>query len=109
MRIGASANGPGWILDVGPRTTGTRPGGFFDQFDFNLAIAVLDQLVAEFEKLVPAPLSLESLEEVDRAPGVYQLFLDDVLSYVGKADSNLAKRLGEHRASFYSRKNVDVD
>lgn len=82
---------------------------FFSQFDFNLAEAVLAQLVMEFDELEPASLVPDNLSKVDREPGVYQLFLDDTLVYVGKADDNLSKRLGEHYLTITSRKNTNVD
>lgn len=81
----------------------------FGRFDFDLAAAVTDQLIAAFDALCVGPLKTELLSQIDGEQGVYQLFVDDVLMYVGKADIPLPKRLEEHRWNLSGRENVDMD
>lgn len=86
-------------------TTPIKP---YSRFDFDLARAVLEQLVEVFDSLPIGPLEEILVNEVDRSPGVYQLFLAGRLHYVGKADNNLRKRLLEHFSTLSSRKNADM-
>lgn len=80
----------------------------FTRFDFDLAAAVLSQLVAAFDSLPIGPLTDELLSQVDPEQGVYQLYLSGKLMYVGKATDSLAKRLGEHLWNLKGRKNVNI-
>jgi len=82
---------------------------FFDRFDFDLARAVLGQLVKAFDRLGTAPLASDAIARVDRSPGVYQLFHRERLVYVGKDEKSLQKRLGEHYWTIRGRKNISVD
>lgn len=71
-------------------------------FQLSMTIALRDQLLARLEGLTPAPLSLESIEKLERRSGVYQLFRGDELVYVGKAD-RLAGRLRQHQIKLAGR------
>lgn len=75
-------------------------------FDFDLGQAVTSQLVNSFTELSKGNLTPEVLARLSHLPGVYQLYLDDTLMYVGKADKSVAERLEEHRWNLSGRKNV---
>lgn len=77
-------------------------------FDFDLARAVLNQLVRTFDKMGIGPLKPDVLHEMVRAPGVYQLYHHGELVYVGKADNHLGKRLHDHYLTLRGRKNINV-
>ncbi len=81
----------------------------YGRFDFDLAAAVTDQLIAAFDALSVGPLTASILGEIDQEQGVYQLFLDGRLMYVGKAEVPLPKRLGEHRWNLSGRRNIDLE
>ena len=77
-------------------------------FDLDIPKAIHEQLVEVFENLDTADLL--RIEPAGPLPvtshrGVYGLFVDQALMYVGKA-SNLARRLGEHRVKLSGRHNV---
>lgn len=80
----------------------------FARFDFDLAPALLAQLVAAFDALAIGSLTQTLLDQMPPQQGVYQLYLADKLMYIGKADDSLPKRLGEHLWNLTGRKNVDV-
>lgn len=84
--------------------SGARP---YEDFDFDLARAVLDQLVEAFDGLAIGRLDAETLLGVEARQGVYQLFLGGELVYIGKADS-LQNRLLRHFRALQGRRNVDV-
>ncbi len=54
-------------------------------------------------------LTSEALQSARAEPGVYQLFLDDTLVYVGKSDGSLQGRLDRHRKALTGRQNVTID
>ncbi len=59
---------------------------------------------------MPAPLSAEYLkEEIQHRPGVYQLYVDDELVYVGKASKSLRDRLDVHRKKISGRVNISLE
>ncbi|MGB0695753.1 MAG: GIY-YIG nuclease family protein [Rhodospirillaceae bacterium] len=70
----------------------------FKDFEFDLPRALLHSLVQEFEGVQPAPLTATAVAEVPETQGVYQLFKDGQLVYIGKtdADSGLNRRLTRH-------------
>jgi hypothetical protein len=80
---------------------------FFAHFEIDIITALADQLTAAFAGLEPAPLRVENLAIVPSDQGVYHLFRNRLLVYVGKAD-NLRKRLSEHRFKIMGRCNIDV-
>jgi hypothetical protein len=80
----------------------------YARFDFDLAAAVTEQLIAAFDGLAVGPLIQSLINEIDTEQGVYQLYLGNRLMYAGKADDSLPKRLGEHRWNLSGRKNIDM-
>jgi len=80
---------------------------FFDEFEIDLVSALAEQLVAAFDKLDVGSLTEEHINTVPKEQGVYQLFRDGALVYVGKAD-NLRGRLIQHRRKIVGRQNIDV-
>lgn len=80
----------------------------YARFDFDLAAAVTEQLIAGFDALAVGPLIQSIISEIDPEQGVYQLYLSDRLMYAGKADDSLPKRLEEHRWNLSGRKNIDM-
>lgn len=80
----------------------------YGRFDFDLASAVTEQLIAAFDALPVGPLVKTTLKEIEAEQGVYQLFLKGKLVYVGKAEIPLPKRLEEHRWNLFGRHNVDM-
>jgi hypothetical protein len=79
------------------------------EFEFDLPEALLGKLVQVFADLVPAGLTQESLANIPDAQGVYQLYLDDELVYIGKTDaeSGLRKRLERHSQKVRHRERLD--
>lgn len=80
----------------------------FDLFDFDLAKAVLDQLVAAFDALPIGRLHPEVYSPMKRGQGVYQLFLEKHLVYIGKADKDLRGRLDRHYSMLSARRNIEI-
>ncbi len=81
----------------------------FKHFDFDLARAVLEQLVEVFDSLPIGPLEGALVSQIDETPGVYMLFVSGRLHYIGKADKNLSGRLMDHLWTLRSRKNIDIN
>lgn len=81
---------------------------YFEDFEFNLPAALLEQLVSLFSEMTPGALNDETVLSVPEAQGVYQLFFNDELVYVGKtdADAGLRKRLLRHARKIRSRCNL---
>lgn len=74
-------------------------------FDLDIPRALHAQLIAAFDALKPEPLArLPELDVLSRI-GVYGLFLNGSLVYVGKAGS-LSKRLTEHHFKIRGRRNL---
>lgn len=71
-----------------------------------------DQLSELLAQLDPAPLSLDSLEELEPTPGIYELLHDGPnglrVMYVGKADRSLPDRLEDHFIKISARHNIDI-
>ncbi len=76
-------------------------------FEIDIIDALATQLVGAFEKLSIGPLTPAVLDTLDREQGVYQLFLNNRLVYIGKAD-DLPRRLGEHHFKITGRQGLDV-
>ena len=70
----------------------------YQEFEFDLPGALLTHLVQVLDGMDAAPLDRPSLTEIPEAQGVYQLFLDGVLVYIGKTDAEagLFRRLTRH-------------
>jgi len=81
---------------------------FVDGFDINIREALRTQLIESLSRLTPEPLSAASLSYVPNKPGVYQLYHNNVLTYVGKSESSLSNRLGEHVEKISGRKHITI-
>jgi hypothetical protein len=81
----------------------------FVEFEFDLPGALLHRLVEVFANMSAAPLTADVIGAIDDAQGVYQLFLDGELSYIGKTDAEagLRKRLLRHAAKIQHRFGLD--
>lgn len=81
----------------------------YREFEFDLPGALLDHLVRALDELEQAPLNTASLAVVPEAQGVYQLFLDGQLVYIGKTDaeSGLFRRLTRHSTKIFHRSGLD--
>src|SRR5262245_91965 len=82
--------------------------GYVD-FEFDLPRALLEQLIQILDTLPPVPLTREFLDGIPDAQGVYQLFHDNDLVYIGKTDAEagLRKRLDQHNQKFQHRHDLD--
>lgn len=81
----------------------------YTEFEFDLPEALLERLVNTFEQLDSGLLNAENLDGVPNAQGVYQLFLDNDLVYIGKTDAEagLKNRLSRHSKKILERMNMD--
>ncbi|MFI7038398.1 hypothetical protein ACIBI0_17060 [Microbispora rosea] len=96
---------------------------FSDQFRLSITEALSTQLYAALDRLEPAPLTQENLDALvpqaeklglPSMSGVYQLFRQErgkgrELTYVGKADQPLHKRLGDHLFKLSGRVGISLD
>jgi hypothetical protein len=80
---------------------------FFAHFEIDIVSALADQLLISFEALDIGGLSEENIGTVPIEQGVYQLFRNGALVYVGKADK-LRSRLSEHRFKILGRRNIAI-
>jgi len=82
---------------------------WYTEFEFDRPSALLKQLVAVLNDLETAPLSNAALRVVPEEQGVYQLFLDARLVYVGKTDAQagLHSRLARHAKKILYRHGLD--
>lgn len=89
--------------DAGASAAGYR------EFEFDLPGALLDHLVRALDEMEAAPLNAQRLTAVPEAQGVYQLFLDGELVYIGKTDAEagLLKRLSRHSNKIQHRRGLD--
>ncbi|WP_034387943.1 GIY-YIG nuclease family protein [Hellea balneolensis] len=85
----------------------TNPVGF-RQFEFELTNALIAQLVRCLDDLESAPLTSKNVGLIPDGQGVYQLFLDGKLQYIGKTDSEagLSVRLLKHSRKISGRPNL---
>ena len=81
----------------------------FRDFEFDLPGALLVHLVRVLDGMEAGPLTAAGLQSVPEAQGVYQLFLDGRLVYIGKTDaeSGLLKRLVRHSFKIQHRRELD--
>lgn len=81
----------------------------YTEFEFDLPDALLTHLIKVLDSLEPAPLQSNAVSSVPEAQGVYQLFLDGKLVYIGKTDAEagLRNRLDRHSAKIRHRLNLD--
>lgn len=84
---------------------------YIEELEFDLPTKLLEELVKLFEEMPAGKLSAASLNRVEEEQGVYQLFKDEKLVYIGKTDSDagLKKRLLRHAFKIQSRKNLNVE
>lgn len=80
----------------------------FQQFEFALTDALMLQLVECLDSLETAPLDPACVADIPNGQGVYQLYLDDQLEYVGKTDTaaGLTTRLASHARKIIGRPNL---
>lgn len=73
--------------------------------DFRLSVtrALRDQLIDALNALDAVPLDIGNIVGVARRGGVYELFEEGVLVYVGKSTRNLNSRLTQHRVKISGR------
>ncbi|WP_207005173.1 GIY-YIG nuclease family protein [Trinickia mobilis] len=87
-----------------------RPG--LGSFELNLNRSLAQQLGPFFDSLETAPLTRDNLGGIDDGvEGVYALYINDELSYVGKSDARrgLKARLRRHRRKLSNRVGISVD
>jgi hypothetical protein len=80
------------------------------EFEFDLSEALLTRLVQVLDGMEPTPLTAENAANIPEGQGVYQLFHNGALVYIGKTDSDagLPQRLGRHVRSIQNRLNLNV-
>ena len=83
---------------------------FYESLEFDLPVALTERLVALFDEMPQGKLNAATIKryvEPD-AQGVYQLFVDGELVYIGKTDAEagLGRRLLRHATKVASRKNL---
>ena len=80
----------------------------FTQFEFALTDALIQQLIVCLDDMSVAELNRENLANLPNEQGVYQLFLDGQLQYVGKTDrkGGLRQRLNKHFQKLSARPNL---
>jgi len=81
----------------------------YREFEFDLPGALLQHLVRTLDGIEEAPLITATLDEIPNAQGLYQLFLDGNLVYVGKTDAEagLFRRLARHANKILHRRTLD--
>jgi hypothetical protein len=75
-------------------------------FTFDLTGALADQLYSAIPTLNPAPFTAGALNQVNNIPGIYQLYLNGNMVYIGKADNDLRGRLYDHHRKISGRLNI---
>jgi len=82
----------------------------FRKFEFALTDALIAQLIECFDSMESDILNLENTMAIPNGQGVYQLFLDGQLVYIGKTDTEagLQPRLLRHATKIQSRLNLDT-
>ncbi len=88
-------------------STGAVPG--YAAYEFDLPAALLEGLLEKLAAMLPARLSWSAASAIPDEQGVYQLFLDETLVYIGKTDSEagLRRRLARHAGKIEHRKGLD--
>lgn len=83
----------------------------FREFEFDLPKALLDHLVWTIDEMESAALGLQELSNIPEAQGIYQLFLDGQLAYIGKTDAEagLHRRLSRHYRKTLHRVGLSSD
>ncbi len=83
---------------------------FYSEFEFDLPEALLKNLISAFDVLEPALLCADNVKAIPNAQGVYQIFYDGKLVYVGKSDAEagLKSRLERHALKVLHRRSLDT-
>ncbi|MEV4414000.1 Eco29kI family restriction endonuclease [Catellatospora sp. NPDC049609] len=76
------------------------------EFRLSITRALGDQLGEALAELTPAPLTPDQINKIAGRPGVYQLYQDGDLVYIGKAEKSLPHRLREHYEKVSGRRSV---
>jgi hypothetical protein len=81
----------------------------YSEFEFDLPGALLTRLVEVLNSMEAVPLTPKWLDQIPEEQGVYQLFVETSLVYIGKtdADAGLRRRLTRHAKKITQRKNID--
>jgi hypothetical protein len=79
------------------------------EFEFDLPGALLARLIQVLDRLEPVVLDSANLAHIPEEQGVYQLYLDNRLVYVGKTDAKagLNSRLSRHARKIRHRIGLD--
>ena len=79
------------------------------EFEFDLPVALLTNLVSVFSKMDGTPLLSTNITVIPEAQGVYQLSYQGSLAYIGKTDAEagLRRRLDRHARTIQHRRNLD--
>lgn len=72
-------------------------------FRLSVTAALRDQLNAALDGVQPAPLRQEAVSALQKRGGVYQLFYDGELVYIGKSNNDLPGRLSQHATKLSGR------
>lgn len=74
-------------------------------FEFDLPGALLARLIEVLDQMETVSLVTQDLEDIPEAQGVYQLFLENELVYIGKTDAEagLRRRLQRHQKKVQHR------
>jgi hypothetical protein len=83
---------------------------YIEELEFDLPSKLLEELVSLFDEMPAGQLNEDALQSVNEEQGVYQLFKDGQLVYIGKTDSDagLKKRLQRHSIKIQSRLGLEV-
>lgn len=84
------------LRDTGQHQHTDEVSTYVGDFILSITQAMREQLMFAIRELEPVKLDSDHLEPIQRRPGVYQLFLDGVSVYVGKAVDDLKGRLARH-------------
>lgn len=81
------------------------------EFEFDLSEALLARLVQLLDGMEANSLTPENVASIPEGQGVYQLFHNGTLAYIGKTDSDagLPQRLRRHVRSIQNRLNLNVE
>lgn len=82
---------------------------FESEFSLSVTRALRDQLMDALDRLDPVALHQQNLLRVARRGGVYELFVDDELVYVGKSTKDLNARLAQHHRKLSGREGGILD
>lgn len=79
------------------------------EFRLSISQALTDQLREGLAGLTPEPLTPENLARLNKRRGVYQLYKDLELVYVGSASNTLPHRLERHMRKLQGRRHVSIE